>query len=85
MKLAITQPAGGLALSAQAGDPIQIGVRITASSAIAVAVPGSISGPTGPAGPAGASITAGSGLPTGSAPAGALYIDTTTGDLWEYA
>ncbi len=32
----------------------------------------------------GISITAGAGAPAGAPPSGTLYIDSVTGDLWQY-
>jgi hypothetical protein len=53
MKVGITQSGGVLGLTTVAGDPIQIGVQVSAPITIDIAVPGSISGPTGPQGPQG--------------------------------
>lgn len=41
-------------------------------------------GPQGDTGARGVGIRCGSGAPSGTAGAGELYIDTATGDLYEY-
>lgn len=41
-------------------------------------------GPKGDTGARGVGIRCGSGAPSGTAVAGELYIDTSTGDLYEY-
>jgi len=48
--------------------------------------PGSdgIDGEDGTDGANGISIMAGAGAPSGAPPSGTLYIDSVTGDLWQY-
>ena len=45
---------------------------------------GSLKGPKGEKGADGASVTAGTGAPTGTAVVGSVYIDASTGNLYTY-
>lgn len=41
-------------------------------------------GPAGPPGPAGTSMVTGAGAPTQDAPVGTVYLDSVTGDLYQF-